>query len=321
MPIPEDVRRAMDKLRSLHGDDLGVDEVAACGSRAIPALRGVLFEREPSGLYQVRRRAVEALAALGAYDVLMDFLRLPREADDPVERLGDEAVTNAAALALTKVREEHVFQLLLSLAKRQHLAGVIAALGSYQRPEAIPDLIGALEADDCRLVAEAALRKIGCLAQPDLWEAAILQSPSAERESVSSIRRRRSALGLLNEKAIPPDRWPALRQLMADEDGKIALLVCKLCLTSAPMQDRKNAVRRLIELLSDADWMLAQDIEDCLVTHFNQANDIIAAAIPAKDALPEADAARSRATRSLLRIKARAEAAWKARGNPPLIGR
>jgi hypothetical protein len=129
LPIPEDVRRAIDKLKLLHAGDLGVDEVAACGTRAIPALRQLLFERDPSGLYQVRRRAVEALAALGAYDVLMDFLRVPREADDPVERMGDEAVTNAAALALTKVREEHVFQLLLLVAKRRHLIGVIAALG------------------------------------------------------------------------------------------------------------------------------------------------------------------------------------------------
>jgi HEAT repeat protein len=151
LPIPEDVRRAIDKLKLLHAGDLGVDEVAACGKRAIPALHQLLFEREPSGLYQVRRRAVEALVALGAYDVLMDFLRVPRDADDPVERLGDEAVTNAVALALTNMREEHVFQLLLTVAKRRQLAGVIAALGSYRRPEAIPELIEALAADDCRL--------------------------------------------------------------------------------------------------------------------------------------------------------------------------
>jgi hypothetical protein len=134
-----------------------------------------------------------------------------------------------------------------------------------------------------------------------LLEAATVPLPSAERESVSSIRRRRSALGLLAE--IPPERWPALRHLMTDEDGKIVLLACKLCLTNARIQDRKDAIRRLIELLSDADWMLAQDIEDCLVIHFDQANDIIAAAIPAKDSLPEDDAARSRATHSLLRIR------------------
>jgi hypothetical protein len=59
-PIPEDVLRAIAKLKSLYADDLCIDEVAACGKRTIPALRELLFEREPSGRYQVRRRAVEA---------------------------------------------------------------------------------------------------------------------------------------------------------------------------------------------------------------------------------------------------------------------
>jgi HEAT repeat protein len=306
--IAADVQQAIHKLKLLHADDLVVDEAIACGSRAIPALRELLFEREPSGLYQVRRRAVEALAALGAYDVLMDFLRVPCEADDPVERLGDEAVINAAALALTKLHEEHVFQLLLSVARRRHLIGVIAALGTYQRPEAIPRLIGALEADDCRLVTEAALKKLGRPAQQALLEAATLRMPSAERESVSSIRRRRSALGLLDELTVSPEKWTLLRGLMTDHDKKIVLLACKLCLTSGPIRDREVAVHRLIELLSGADWTLAQDIEDCLVVHFDQASDIVVAAIPETDAPPEGDPERTRATRSLLRIRERGEA-------------
>jgi hypothetical protein len=306
LPMQEDVRHAIDKLKLLHAGDAGVDEAVTCGRRAIPALRELLFEREPSGLYQVRRRAVEALAALGAYDVLMDFLRVPREADDPVERLGDEAVTNAAALAVAKMREEHVFQLLLTLAKRRHLAGVVAALGSYCRPEAIPILIDALSADDCRQAAEAALKKLGPVAQSALWEAAILRLPSTERESVSSVRRRRSALGLLGEMAVPPQRWPALRQLMTDGDGRIVLLACKLCLMSTRTQaDSKDTIHRLIELLLDADWMLAQRIEDCLVTYFDQAKDIIAATI---DALPEHNTVGGRTIHALLRVKARAEA-------------
>jgi hypothetical protein len=48
-----------------------VAELVALGTSAIPPLREPLFEREPSGLFQVRCRAVEALAALDAYDVLL----------------------------------------------------------------------------------------------------------------------------------------------------------------------------------------------------------------------------------------------------------
>jgi HEAT repeat protein len=315
-PSHEDVGRAIAKLKSLYADDLCIDEVAACGRRAIPALRDLLFEREPSGLYQVRRRAVEALAELGAYDVLMDFLRVPREAEDPVERLGDEAVTNAAALALTRVREEQVFQLLLSVARRRYLAGVITALGSYHRTEAIPVLVDALATDDCRSAAETALKKLGSLTLSVLLKAAILPLPSTDRESVSSTRRRRSALGLLCEIGIPSERWPTLRRLMTDRDGKIVMLACKICLTSAQCGDRKYAVCRLIELLPDADWMLVQDIEDCLVTHFDQAKNIVDATIQRDDALPECDTTRYRTTHTLLDIKARAEATLKSGGNP-----
>jgi HEAT repeat protein len=308
--FPENVRRAVDKLKLLHASDLCVDEAIACGRQAIPALCELLFEREPSGLYQVRRRAVEALAGLGAHDVLMDFLRVPHEADDPVERLGDEAVVNAAALALSAVREEHVFQLLLALVRRRDLPGVVAALGSYDRPEAIPVLIDALAADDCRQAAEAALARLGPPAHPALLKAASLPLPPAERESVSSIRRRRSALGLLRDAAMSPETWPVLRQLMKDADARIAVLACNLGLAGALTPDRKDAVRRLIGLLSEADWMLTREIEDCLVTHFDQANDIIAAAI--RDAN---DATQERATRALLRARQRAQAISKSEDN------
>ncbi len=262
LPHPDDLQHAISKLKSLHDGDRGVVEIVAWGNRAIPVLRALLFEREPSGLYQVRCRAVDALAALRAYDVLIDFLRMPHEAADPVERLGDDAVINAAALALTTVREEHVFQLLLTLAKHRRLAGVIGALGASHRPEAMPDLIDALEEDDCRLTAERMLRRFGSSAQPALMKAAILRLPSAEHESESSIRRRRSALGLLIEMGIPPEKWPALRHLITDEDKKIAVLACKLCLKSAP--DRNDAVRRLMDLLPDADWMLAREVRKIL---------------------------------------------------------
>jgi hypothetical protein len=97
--LPDDVRHAMNRLKSLHEGDLGIIEVTACGTRAIPGLRALLFARERSGLYHARRRAVAVLVALGAYDELMDFLTAHREAGDAVERLGDEAVINAAALA------------------------------------------------------------------------------------------------------------------------------------------------------------------------------------------------------------------------------
>jgi hypothetical protein len=95
----ERLRAAIDKLRSLHDGDRGVIEIAACGRRAIPALRALLFERGPSGLYEPRCLAVKALGALEAYDVLIEYLNAPRAIVDPIERVGEDAVLNAAARA------------------------------------------------------------------------------------------------------------------------------------------------------------------------------------------------------------------------------
>ena len=63
----------------------GVAETIALGKEAIPPLRELLFKREPSGLFETRRRAVEALASLGAYKTLVDFLKsstLPTRSSD-----------------------------------------------------------------------------------------------------------------------------------------------------------------------------------------------------------------------------------------------
>jgi hypothetical protein len=276
LPLPRDVGRAIDRLTSLHDGDVGVAEVVACGSRAVEPLRALLFEREGSGLYQTRCRAVDALAALGAYDVLSDFLVVPHAAADPVERVGDEVVINAAALALAPARDDHTFELLMTVVSRQLLPGVIGALGAFQRAEAIPYLIAALAEDDCRQAAENALAKIGTGARHALIAAAIHLGPLCDRESESSLRARRSALELLVSIGIRPETWPALRPLLGEQDPKIKVLACKICLAKAQSPEKRVAVGHLIGLLPNADWMLGDEIENCLVDHFDIAQEVIA---------------------------------------------
>lgn len=190
-----DLDTAIKKLRSLHDGDLGVVDTVMCGKRAIPALRALLFEREPSGLFESRCRAVRALSTLNARDVLVDFLTEPRRATDPVERLGDDAVINAAARALAKYQDEDTFQLLVNLLDTQLLPGAVAAIGSFGRIAAIPYLIAALAEDECRPYAEAALEKIGPRARGALIDAVKTVAP--DNESPSHARQRQSALRLL----------------------------------------------------------------------------------------------------------------------------
>jgi hypothetical protein len=266
-PTDAGVQRAIKKMRSLRDGDFGVVEAVACGRQAVPALRELLFEREPSGIYQPRCWAARALAILGAHDVLFEFLRMAHEARDPVEREGDDAVVSAAARYLSALHDERVFQLLLRLANGRHRPGVIGALAAFHREEAIPYLVDALAEDDCRLIAESALLDFGVQARAAVLKAATTPSPSEESESETSIRAHASALGLLLEMGAPQEAWPSLRQLMLSRQPRIALLACELCLSIGPEAEWASAVRRLVELLKDADWRLESDIEECLVRH------------------------------------------------------
>jgi hypothetical protein len=225
----------------------------------------MLFQREPGGLFDARCRAVEALATVGAYDVLIEFLSAPHAVSDPVESVGEDAVVNAAALAFVNRRDERVFPILLQLAERPCLTGVIAALGAFGRTEAIARLVDALAEDAGRRTAEVALRGFGAAARPSLLEAAILPSSSE-----TDIRRLVSVLGLLAEMGAPLDAWPTLSPLVDHPNPRIAVAAC---LATAPSIYRLAAPRRLVHQLSTADWALRNEIENCLTAY---AKDIIA---------------------------------------------
>ena len=77
---PQEVERAITRAEVVQeGTALAVLDVMPLARKPFPALRGVLFTRERGGLHQGRAAgAVAALAALGASDVLIDFLETER---------------------------------------------------------------------------------------------------------------------------------------------------------------------------------------------------------------------------------------------------
>jgi hypothetical protein len=259
-----DLDKAITKLKSHDQSGQGIVEVVAYGNSAIQPLRQLLFQREPSGLFETRCRAVDALSALRANRILIEYLSAEHLAIDPVERMGDDAVINCAAWAVARKGDEHVFALLLRLAQRPHLNGVIGALGTFGRMEAIPALILALEEDTSRKVAEYMLRRMGRKARAPLLASANERRPSPDRESASSLRRRRSSLMLLADVGVPSESRAEIRCLMRDDDVKIAFLACKLCLLYAAPDERHDALSRLVGLLPSSDWVLRQEIESCL---------------------------------------------------------
>jgi len=194
----------------------------------------------------------------------------------------------------------------MSLAETRLLPGVIVALSGFGRVETIRYFVEALAEDESRSAAEAGLRNLGSCARQALLVAAPHCSPSVERESDSSLRRRRSALALLTEIGIRPETWPLLRRLMQDQDAKIAVLACKICLTSAIEPEKDAAIRRLISLLTSVDFVLTDEIEQSLAFHFDDVAKIAAAAFQAGNPSPNDYSPRSRIESSLRRVKARA---------------
>jgi hypothetical protein len=315
--LQRDLGRAIAKLTSLHDGDAGVTETVACGPAAIPALRAILFSRQPSGLYETRRRAVEALQDLQALDVLREFLATPRDITDPVERTGEDAVINAAARAVGKAGNTRDIALFFVLIETHAWSGVIEALGRFRQIAALPYFIEALGDDFTRPAAEAAIRKLGAKALDTLVAAAQRPSPPAGRETGSSINRRRSALTLLQTIAIPPAVLSAsVAQLIQDADPWIAFRAARLCLSRRSNTDKTAAVERLLALLKSADELLAEEIEDCFVDHYALVREILRAVRYASQSCDDVPAWRSRdRTRQVLaRVKRRMSQPSKQRG-------
>jgi hypothetical protein len=99
-------------------------ELTALGPAAIPSLKKFLLQRDPSGPRQLRVSAVSALAALKAEDILLEFLHDTPSFDiaDPVERMGEDAVINAAVRALAHRRDDEFFGALIGIAEWRPLA-------------------------------------------------------------------------------------------------------------------------------------------------------------------------------------------------------
>ncbi len=259
------IDKLIDRLNSLKDGASAVVDLVACGMKAIEPLRRFLLFGEPSGIFQPRQRAVEALGELGAKDVLIEYLASEKDIPDPVVRYGEEAVESTAARLLARWRDDDTYRILLWLLRRKALPGLIDAVGEFRRTDATPELISALGDSIGRSFAEEALRKIGEGAKRTLIAASLTAHPSADYETSTSHHRRRSALRLLTELKLSEEDWHNLSPLADDRDREIAARACRIALAVAEESDKMLAVHRLIKLLPDTSWSLQIEIEEWLV--------------------------------------------------------
>jgi hypothetical protein len=262
-------------LESLRGGASAAAALIGCGVRAIPALRRFLVEGRPRGIFQPRQLAVETLAELGATDALIEYLEKPLPVKDPVVRFGEDAVRSTAARELARWPTDQVFDCLTHVGIDHLLPGVVEALGTFRRTDAIPYFLWALGDGVCRSYAEEAIRALGDAARPFLLDAAGTRNPSAEDESPSSFQRRRWMLRILADLKLSDEDWTRLRDSLDENDPEIVITAARIGLEVAPMPDRWRAVHRLIEMLPRVDWFLRTETSVALAEHFDIAREAV----------------------------------------------
>ncbi len=260
-----EIERMVEGLDSLLEGDLGVATLVACGERAIPPLRHFLLHGRPSTVFAGRQRAVMALSELGAFSVLLEYLTAPKSIEDPTLRYSEEAIENTAARELAKWRTDEVFAALLQILRQRALPGAIEAIGTFERCESIPIMISALEDDVSRPAAKDALQRLRSLALPSLIETVRSPEPSANRESPSSLLRRRSALQILREGPLTGADWKPMRFLLYEPDGPLRTFASGMALRLGNDSDQQRAVVVAIDALGSRDWTVIAEAEETLV--------------------------------------------------------
>jgi HEAT repeat protein len=271
----EEIRSFVRDLESLPGGDLTVSLLVGCGARAVPPLRELLLNGKPRGVFQPRQRAVEALAELGAKDVLMEYLSQKRAIADAVVRFGEEAVENTAARELARWPIEEVFQFLMDLAQRRMLTGAVDALGQFERPEAVPVFVKALGDDVSRPSAERALRAIAGKVKPVLLQAA-RRASAQEDEKPSERQTRRSVIRILADMVLTEEEWNELKPLLQDGDPEIEIMTAEMAVDWAPPTEKQIAAPFLIRSLDSAHWFLQIRIQECLGRNYGVLHELIA---------------------------------------------
>jgi hypothetical protein len=309
-PADPEILRLVACLQSLIDGRSAIDGLTACGPRAIPPLREFLLSGRVTSVSQPRMWAAEALALLGARDVLIEYLQAPGRALDAQLQFAEDAVRNTAGRGLSAWRDNQTFEILLDLCRKRNLPGIVETLAGFERAEAIPCLDRALEDEMCRKAAEDGFRRLGATARSALLLSAVTPLPSTEEEIPSSLCRRRTVLRLLTEIGVQPENWVELRPLLAERDPELLVRLAQLASSAADTRDRAFAAAGLVGVLPRLPWFVWKEAEEALVA-------LVPESVPAMDvelgrrlSNPPLVRAGDEVLRMLLRLKTRLSRGW-----------
>jgi hypothetical protein len=306
--VCSEIRLRIERLGSLLDGQVASVELAGFGAAAIEPLRYFLFTGSPSGIFQPRQWAVEALAAIGAKDVLVAYLARDEHIADPIIRHGEDAVQNTAARLVARWRSDDVFQLLLSLAERRVLSGVITGLGEFRRPEALPILERALEDDVARPAAEEAFAHFGSRAIDTLIAAVSRKRMNEDEEVPSSLRRRRAAAQILSDSTLEREVWPKLQFLLNERDPELVVHCARIAAGAGTDSDKREAVAALLRVLPEAPWYIRDEATKSLEVLYSLGKPLIDAEIARRDAMPALKRASDETLRALAHLRRHVQA-------------
>lgn len=264
------VTKLIERLDDLQNIAATTIELIRCGTAAITPVAGTLRFGKSKSIPQPRCALVTVLAILGATDILLEYLADDRLTDDPTVRFAEDAVMNLAAQAIKLDFSARAYCVLLNIARKRALPGVLEALALYRRTESIPCFIRALEGDLSRSIAVECLRSFADRAKPFLLSELFRPDPRPpDRESASSLHRRRSCADVLSTVKLNRAEYEALLDLLFENDVELVLNVGAILLFSRDTGHHGAAARRLKAIRSHADWHMKDEL-DLLIRHLDE---------------------------------------------------
>lgn len=252
-PSDETIQRLIGTLDSLLDGEGAMEQLIAVGPRAIPFLEYFLLESPPRALYPPRCRAVRALGALGAYSILIKYLRRYIPPSDSTVLFAEDAVRSAAGRELMRYESPATFHVLCNAVKQRATSGLVQALSQYHWPECVPLLFELLEDDFCREDAKAGLRLVPEAARA--YAVLLLRGCAPLTiDGPGASRRRRATLELLVELGIRMNEWPDLRVFLGHDDRDCVISAATLGMSSASAEERPVIVKAVIEASKDMNW-------------------------------------------------------------------
>jgi HEAT repeat protein len=232
-------------------------DLLALGERALPALTEYLHG-PPSNFFSGRVLAVEALGRIGgeaAFQGLLNVIAIHRlEGLDPVLRLSEEAVQNAAARELGRLGDRRALPRLLEAFRQHRLLGAAEALVRFQEPDALPLLVEGLEDAFKRDRLADAILAMGSLAIPSLLATLERRRRREGEELLPSLERRAEALRLLGMMGAR-EAVPAVRTALGDDSDVVRTQAALALVSLEPSDGALEAVPALLAGLTHPDFL------------------------------------------------------------------